>query len=165
MYDQTIAYVFSVVKRYVTNESDYKDVLQNIYARVFQKISTFDPSKGSFKYWIRRVAINQCIEHYRQGKSPRLWVPMDQVDEPDDGNEQYLSQLSKEEIEAFLTKMPYGYRQVFMLVIVDEFSHKEVSQMLGISTETSRSQLSRAKRWIVNNISRTNSKNYLRLGL
>ena len=165
MYDQTIAYVFSIVKRYVTNESDYKDVLQNIYARVFLKMDTYDAAKGVFKYWIRRIAINQCIELYRQGKSPSLWVPMDQLNEADDGSDPFLSQLSKQEIEKFLAKMPSGYRQVFMLVIVDEYTHKEVGELLGISTETSRSQLSRAKSWLAKNLSRKNSKKYLSLGL
>ena len=148
LYQSSIGYVFSIVKRYVSNESDYPDVIQEIFARVFLSIKSFDESKGEYKFWLRRLVINQCLQHYRQGKSPRQIIPMDNVEEVDLNIERKLNELTKTEIELFLKQMPDGYKQVFMLVILDEYSHKEVSEMLGISIETSRSQLSRAKNWI-----------------
>ena len=153
MYNCCIPYVYSIVKRYVSNESDHPDVIQEIFARVFLSIKTFDQSKGDFKFWLRRLVINQCMQHYRQGKSPTRVVPINAMNEMEEGLDDRMTELTKAEIEQFLTLMPEGYRQVFMLVVLDEYSHKEVGDLLGISKETSRSQFSRAKNWIRKNLS------------
>lgn len=155
--------MYTITRRYITNESEIPDVIQEIFARVFLSIQTFDASKGSFKSWIRRLTINQCFQHYRQGKSPRLHVALDsapEIEDSDDG----LEQLSKEDIEKLLQQMPEGYRQIFLLVIIDEYSHKEVGALLDISPETSRSQLSRAKKWLRNK-NLTNTSKTLANGL
>lgn len=165
LYQSCIGYVYSIAKRYVSNESDHPDVIQEIFARVFLSIGTFDPAKGSFKTWLRRLAINQCLQHYRQGKSPRVHMSLEVVSQLSYDTEEQLSRLTKEEIAAYLQKMPEGYRQIFMLVIIDDYSHKEVAEMLAISTETSRSQLSRAKKWLKARISTTNKQRLLANGL
>jgi len=76
-----------------------------------------------------------------------------------------FAHLSKEEIMAYLQKMPDGYRQIFMLVVMDGYSHKEVAELLTISAETSRSQLSRAKKWLKARISPSNKQRLLANGL
>ena len=147
LYEKCIGYVYTITKRYITNESEIPDVIQEIFARVFLSIQTFDPSKGEFKPWLRKLVINQCFQHYRQGRSPRLHIALDnapEIEESDLG----LNELTKEEIEKLLHEMPEGYRQVFILIIIDEYNHKEVGKLLGITTEASRSQLSRAKKWL-----------------
>ena len=148
LYEQCIGYVFAITKRYITNESEIPDVIQEIFARIFLSIKTFDSSKGEFKSWLRRLVINQCFQHYRQGKSPRLHVALDGVEEVGEEDDHNLDELSKKDIEQLLRQMPEGYRQVFMLYIVDEYSHKEIGELLSISPEASRSQLSRAKKWL-----------------
>lgn len=148
MYQSCIHYVYSIVRRYVSNESEHADVIQEIFARVFLSIRTFDESKGNFKFWLRRLVINQCLQHYRKNKSSAIIVSLDVVKEAETPSETLLNQLTKAEIESYLSEMPTGYRQVFMLVIIDDYSHKEASSMLGISVATCRSQLSRAKNWL-----------------
>jgi RNA polymerase sigma factor (sigma-70 family) len=158
LYESCIGYVYAIVRRYVSNESDHQDVIQEIFARLFLSIHTFDEKKGDFKFWLRRLVINQCMQNHRQGKSPSKLVSIDKVAEEETEVEEELEELSKAEIEDLLKSMPERYRQVFMLVIIDEYPHKEVGELLGISAETSRSQLSRAKNWIKQNISRKNLK-------
>lgn len=158
LYQSCIGYVYAIVKRYVTNESDHPDVIQEIFARVFLSIQTFDESKGDFKFWLRRLVINQCMQHYRQGKSPTRVVPINAVQEMEEGLDERMTKLTKAEIEQFLGAMPEGYRQVFMLVVIDEYSHKEVGELLGLSAESSRSQFSRAKSWIKKNLSNNKLK-------
>lgn len=165
VYQKSIAYVYSIVNRYVNNESDQPDVIQEIYARVFLSIDSFNPSKGEFKYWLRRVTINQCMQHYRQGKSPRLHVPLEVVSNHSADAKGPFSQMTKKEIAAYLQKMPEGYRQIFMLVVMDEYSHQEVAELLDISPETSRSQLSRAKKWLRAHLSPSNKQRLLANGL
>ncbi len=161
MYENCIGYVYSIVRRYVRNESDHKDVIQEIFARLFLSIDTFDQEKGDFKFWLRRLVINQCMQQYRQGKSPALVVPIEQTPEKGAKMDNRLEELTKADIENLLRNMPLGYRQVFMLVIIDEYSHKEAGELLDITPETSRSQLSRAKTWLQKNISKKNLKLFI----
>ena len=148
MYQNCIGYVYSIVRRYVGNESDHPDIIQEIFARAFLSLHTFDQSKGEFKFWLRRLVINQCLQHYRQKKSPAIIVPLEVVKETESDDDFPLHELSREEIEGYLGMMPEAYRQVFMLHVIDEYSHKEVGELLDISTENSRTQLSRAKSWL-----------------
>ena len=154
MYQKCIRYVYSLVKRYVKNESDHQDVIQEIFARVFLIIKSFDTEKGDFKFWLRRLAINQCLQLYRQGKSPKQFVPIENANEIESGVVHALDELTKIDIQNNLSKMPEGYRQIFMLVVIDEYSHKEVGKLLNITAETSRSQLSRAKQWLQKKITK-----------
>ena len=165
LYQACIGYVYSITKRYVANESDHPDVIQEIFARVFLSIGTFDSAKGDFKAWLRRLTINQCMQHYRQGKSPRVHVSLEVVSNHTSGADEQFSHLTKEEIAVYLQKMPEGYRQIFMLVVMDGYSHKEVAELLAISTETSRSQLSRAKKWLKAHLSPSNKQRLLANGL
>ena len=164
MYKQCIGYVFSLVKRYVANESDYPDIIQEIFARVFLSIDTYEESKGEFKFWLRRIVINQCLQHCRQGRSPRLFIPLESAPEIESEEALPMHQLSKADIEYLLGLMPDGYREVFMLVVIDEYSHKEAGELLGISAGASRSQLSRAKNWLREKIL-NNKQKYLAIGL
>ncbi|MCB0546015.1 MAG: RNA polymerase sigma factor [Phaeodactylibacter sp.] len=147
LYQQCIPYVYTVVQRHLSNNSDVPDVIQEIFARVFLSIHTFDAKKGEFKSWLRRLAINQCYQYYRKENFVQLHVELDNAHEVAD-DELLLGELTKEEIEELLDNMPDGYRRVFLLVIIDEYTHEEVGELLGISADSSRSQLSRAKKWL-----------------
>lgn len=156
MYENCIRYVYTIVKRYISNESDHQDVIQEIFARLYINIVSFDDNKGEFKFWLRRLTINQCIQHYhKQIKSVKI-VPIDSESNMQSYSNDITSTLSKDDIMMFLKKMPEGYKQIFMMVVIDEYSHQEISEMLNISPETSRSQLHRAKNWIRENLSNNN---------
>ena len=144
MYECCIRYVYAIVKRYVPNESDHQDVIQEIFARVYVSIDSFDENKGEFKFWLRRLTINQCIQHYHKQKASIKIIPLDSAVKM--RSNEKINTLSKDEIMLYLKKMPEGYKQIFMMVVIDEYSHQDVSTMLKISPETSRSQLHRAKK-------------------
>mgnify|MGYP001556053894 FL=1 len=158
MYEQCIRYVYAIVKRYVSNDSDHQDLIQEIFARVFVKIDTYDYSKGDFKYWLRRLAINECLMHYRKNNSGGKIIPLKSVAHYEAEEKIQLNGMSKAEVAAFLQRMPEGYKQIFMMVVIDDYTHQEAARMLDISPETSRSQLSRAKKWLKDNLSNNNLK-------
>lgn len=86
--------------------------------------------------------------HLRRTKKLSRLVPLDQpIDRPDD-REEPLLHLTREDVDGILQQMPEGYRVVFMLYVIDGYSHNEIGNQLGISPDTSRSQLSRSKRWM-----------------
>lgn len=158
MYECCIRYVYAIVKRYVSNESDHQDIIQEIFARIYLSIDSFDENKGEFKYWLRRVTINECIQHYQKKKKAIKIVPIDSEVKMRENLNEEMIWLSDDEIMQSLNVMPDGYKQIFMLVVIDEYSHQDVGEILNISPETSRSQLHRAKKWLRENISNNNLK-------
>lgn len=79
-------------------------------------------------------------------------VTLNNIQEPAEDLEAQLTGLSKSEIEQLLSQMPEGYRQVFMLIAIDDYKHNEVAELLSITAETSRSQFSRARSWLKVNL-------------
>ncbi len=158
MYECCIRYVYAVVRRYVSNNSDHQDVIQEIFARVFLSIDSYDENIGEFKFWLRRLTINQCIQHHRKQTSSVKTVPLDSADHIEASLNDSISHLSKDDITLLLKRMPEGYKHIFMLVVIDGYAHKEVAEMLHISPETSRSQLHRAKKWLKEHFSSNNLK-------
>ncbi len=148
LYEGCAPYVLSIIKRYVNSSSDYKDLMQEIFARVFLKINSYDSSKGEFKFWLRRVSVNQCLMHYRDTKWKDKIVSIDSSLDKEEWSETPNFNLSKEEILQIISPMPSGYRVVFMMIVIDGYKHDEVAKELGITPETSRSQLTRAKKWL-----------------
>ncbi len=154
VYNTCIPYVYSVVKRYIYNHEDCKDVIQEVFAKVFTKIDTYDSEKGTWNTWLRKITVNQCLLHLRSTKKLSLLNPIDESPEQSIDESEVLDQLSREDIEKMLTNMPNGYKIVFMLSIIDGYNHTEISETLGITKVTSRSQLNRAKKWLKNQITK-----------
>lgn len=148
LYEGCLPYVYSIVKRYIKSPEERKDQVQEIFASVFQNINQFDSDKGAFKSWIARICVNQCLMSLRKNKnlSSLNIVEITEINEPSE--EVDLSRMTREDIEKILHKMPSGYKIVFMLNVIDGYNHTEIQEMLSISKDTSRSQLSRAKKWI-----------------
>jgi len=148
IYEGCAPYLYSVIKRYIIDPEDHKDVLQESFAKIFLHLKKYDPAKGEFKAWIRKISINECFKLLKQKKklSPLNIAYQQEVIE-----ELYFpnyEELTKEDVDKYLEKMPVKFRMVFMLSVIDGYSHKEISELLQINEVTSRSQLSRAKKWI-----------------
>jgi RNA polymerase sigma factor (sigma-70 family) len=151
-YESTINYSLSVIQRYIREDSMWKDIVQESYISVYKSLALYDPAKGDLKAWLRKIVVNHCLMHLRKSKHLSVLVPVQLADDFAEDQREFGSSYTKKDIELFLNQMPQGYRTVFLLVAIDEFTHDEVSKMLGISAETSRSQYSRARSWIRKNI-------------
>lgn len=152
-YNASAAYIFSIVKNYIHDTEFRKDVMQEIYAQIFKSLKSFDPNKGSINTWISRISVLRSItflrDHYKIKYNFSLEVlPETYIEEVD----HFLFSTSKSDFEVMLDDMPIGYKTIFLLSVIDEYSHKEIAEMLQISVETSRSQLSRSIKWIKKNI-------------
>lgn len=149
LYESCISYVYAIVKSYISDKSSHQDMVQEIFARVFLSLHTFDENKGAFKFWLRKICVNQCLMSLRKMDFLSMVIPIDAlIEQPDRHLEPVTYQLTRKDIEHLLEDMPSGYRTIFLLIAIDEYSHEEVSQLLDISAETSRSQYSRARKWI-----------------
>ncbi len=148
-YESCAPYLYSIIKSYIYDEENRKDVLQEVFAALFSSLESYDINKGPFKPWIARVTVNQCIKYLRNQRKLSLFVPLNNDAYTGvESEDKILNQFSRQDMLKYLQKMPEGYRTVFVLSVIDEYSHQEIGKILDISAGTSRSQLSRAINWI-----------------
>lgn len=157
IYDRYVDRLYYVVKRYVKEDFHIENILQDTFLKVFNKIDSFDAQKGSFNTWITTIAIRESLNHLRKSKMDIMplddastWVSAD-VDP-------LLTQLELEDLMIRVNAIPEKYGIIFKLYEVDGYDHKEIAEMLGIGTSTSRSYLTRAKKMLQEEIVSYNNK-------
>ncbi|TYP99824.1 RNA polymerase sigma-70 factor (ECF subfamily) [Tenacibaculum adriaticum] len=137
--------LFALSLKYSRNYHDAEDVLQDSFIIAFNKMYQYE-SKGSFEGWLKRIVVNTALQRYRE-KSPLQLVKDEQNIE---SKEDILIDVDETKIELnfmleLIQQLPDRYRLVFNLYVLDNFSHKEIANMLEISEGTSKSNLSRAR--------------------
>jgi len=136
--------MFAICLRYAANHDEAQDVLQEAFIKVFENLKTYK-GKGSLEGWIRRIVVNTAIEKYRKNM---YHLSLDDMvyEKIEINNRDYgTDMLHAKDILAFVQKLPVQYRLVFNLYALEGFSHKEIGKMLRISESTSRSNLTRAR--------------------
>ncbi|TKC08555.1 RNA polymerase sigma factor [Pedobacter frigoris] len=158
LYTQTSSKMFAVCMRYAKDRMEAEDVLQMGYIKVFQKVKEYR-GDGSFEGWIRRIMVNTAIESYRKGLRSMNVVPVeDAYEQPATGFD--FSRLGMQDLMKVIQKLADGYRLVFNMYIIEGYSHKEISETLGISEGASKSQLSRARAILREEIMKMEGINY-----
>ena len=123
-----------------------EDILVTAFMKIFDKIQQFKHD-GSFEGWIRRIVVNESLTFLRRNRALYLEADLDLADrEPDYAS--LSDHLEAEELLAMIQELPTGYGIVFNLYAIDGYSHKEIAEQLGISENTSKSQLSRARTYL-----------------
>ena len=140
--------MYVVCLRYMADVESAKDLLHDGFIKIFSSIEYFK-EKGSFEGWIRRIFVNMALETIRKQK--HLFINGDNIDNISDvGNDddiQYLyNSISEAELLKMIQQLPKGYSTIFNMYAIEEYSHKEIAALLGISEGTSRSQYIRARR-------------------
>lgn len=138
--------MFGVCLGYSKNYEKAKDFLQEAFIKIFQNLDKFD-AKGSLEGWIRRIVVNTAIDHYRKEIRYASETQLSEVVVyADKENLNYaLKKLESDEFRSILQALPDGYRVILNLYIVEEYTHREIAALLGISEITSRTQLFKAK--------------------
>ena len=139
--------MYAVCLRYARNSEDAQDILQDGFVRAFEKLGQFR-GEGSFEGWIRRIMIHTALRAYQRR---RFEFEKDTLeDSPDPGTApEALSRLSEAELLELIARLPDGYRVIFNLVAIEGYSHTEVAEALDIQESTSRSQLTKARKWLI----------------
>ena len=139
--------LMTVCRRYARDEAMARDVLQESLILIFLNIKKYKPT-GSFEGWMRRITINCSLQwigkSYFKNESPTVEFEEKRGQEP-----VVFGQLAEEEIIRNIQNLPDGYRAVLNLFIIEGMSHKEIAKILNISEGTSRSQLLRAKKRLI----------------
>ena len=144
LYERYASVMYPVCVRYLGRE-DAKDVLQDGFLTVFDKIDTFK-GEGSFEGWMRKIFVNACLMQIR--KADALRFSEDIAESPELGGvleHGVLEQIESRQILDLIAQLPPGLRSVFNLFVMEGYSHAEVAEALGMTEQSSRSQVSRAR--------------------
>ncbi len=144
LYEKYKVPLFRVCLRYAKDRMQAEDMLQDGFIKIFSDLHQFN-FQGSFEGWMRRVMVNTALQHIRKHKKFRDTIDLDQLNEAFQTSEVATDQLNVQALTRLIQKLPDGYRTVFNLYVIEGFPHKEIAGLLGISENTSKSQLSKAK--------------------
>jgi RNA polymerase sigma factor (sigma-70 family) len=142
--------MMTVSLRYSRHRMEAEDLLQDAFIKVFDNIHRFE-GKGSFEGWIRRILINTALKNVSKHSFQKEGIGMEGVLETS-VDPTVFSHLSEEELLKIIAKLPDGYRMVFNLYCIEGYSHKEIGEALGIEESTSRSQLTKARAMLQNQV-------------
>lgn len=143
-------YLTAVCSRYIIEDEDIRDVLQESFIKIFTKADTFHyEGEGSLKAWVTQVTVNEALQHLRNQKrkgmvgfdDERIEDKAELADETPPIND-----IPTEVLMEMIRNLPPGYRTVFNLYVIEGKRHKEIAELLGIQEQTSASQLMRARR-------------------
>jgi len=132
--------LFGVCLKYSTNYADAEDNLHDGFLIIFEKIKQYS-FKGSFEGWAKRIVINNALQKFRGVRFMEIKndTIVDEIVEIDD------DEVSMDYLMQIIQELPNQYRLVFSLYVLDGYSHKEVAEMLKITTGTTKSNLAKAR--------------------
>lgn len=150
LYDLHVKYLTAICSRYIADDEDVKDVLQDCFIKIFGSVDTFKYyGEGSLRGWMARITVNETLKFVKA--SGRLCTtPLREDDDSEDeccdaDDEPPLGNIPPKIVHDMIRRLPEGYRTIFNLYVFEGKSHREIAAMLGIKVSSSASQLFRAK--------------------
>lgn len=143
LYEQFAPQMLSVCRRYLHSLEDAEEVLSNAFIKVFKKIEQYD-GRGALGAWIRMIMVRESLNFIRYRKN--LFVEVEEENHADFSHKPHEDGENAEYLIEMIAGLPLGYRTVFNLYAIEGYSHREIAEQLGISENTSKSQLSKARK-------------------
>jgi len=146
LYDFYSPKMYALCCRYLKDSMQAEDALVTAFTRILKKINQYK-GVGSLEAWIKTIVIREALAIIRKNQHLRFETDLENIDN------KALLQTNSDPLEAqdllnMISELPTGYRTVFNLYAIDGYSHKEIAEQLGISENTSKSQLSRARTYL-----------------
>jgi RNA polymerase sigma factor (sigma-70 family) len=157
LYQHYYGYAMSICLRYCRSLEESKEVVNDGFMKVFQRIEQHKP-ESSFKGWIRKIMINVAIDHYRKELKHSFHADVQQAALIEENTTGVLEDMSYNELLGLIQNLSPGYRAVFNLYVIDGFKHEEIAQILNISSGTSKSNLMKARAILKERIGKLNSR-------
>lgn len=148
LYKKYAPTMLGICMRYCKGRDEAEDILHEGFIKVFLNISKFR-GEGSFEGWIKRIMINTSLSYYHTNLKHHFKASAENLENiPAETNEDniYSNAPGRSELLSLIQELPDGYRFVFNMYVFENFSHKEIATELGISVNTSKSQLAKARR-------------------
>lgn len=157
VYATYVRYLAAICSRYIVNNEDVKDVLQDSFLKIFSGIASFEyRGRGSLKGWITKITVNETLKFLQKNnRFEFVEISEQEHDKPDE--EPDVDALPSSVLFNLIRELPDGYRTIFNLYVIENKSHKEIAKLLDIKESTSASQLHRAKSLLATKIRQYNS--------
>ena len=136
--------MFNTAYRIMGNREDAEDMLQEAFTDCFRKIGSYR-TESTFGAWLKTIVINRCISRLRKREAELVLIEDYSRHEMQQDEPQEMIWPDPPVIARAVERLPDGYRVVFSLYLLEGYDHTEISQILGISESTSKTQYSRAK--------------------
>lgn len=140
--------MLGVSMRYTKDEDTAQEVVQESFIKCFDKLSTFD-TDGYFEGWLKRIVINTAIDNIRKSKKSPYVNDLNEdsslSNEEEDDEDFEITKMNTDLIMNAIQKLSPAYQAVFNLYVIEDYTHREIADMLKISEGTSKSNLSKAK--------------------
>lgn len=144
--------LFGICLKYSRNRVEAEDNLHDSFMTIYEKIEQYK-FKGSFEGWMKRITVNTVLQKYR--KEEFLNVVSENTEEEAEEEASYAD-ISLPTLLRLIQELPNKYRITFNMYVLDGYTHKEISEELGTSPGTSKSNLARARMILKERIKKTN---------
>ena len=151
LYNRLAPRMFPLCIRYIGNREMAEDVLQDGFITLFTKLEDYK-GDGSFDGWARKIFVNTALMSLRKKDALKMSEDLEAIRGMKDDLPSQNQNIGYKELMELVMELPPGFRTVFNMYAIEGYSHKEISDTLGISETTSRTQLSRARIWLQNKI-------------
>lgn len=141
--------MLSVCRMYVKDLHHAEDVMLKGFFKVFKNLKKYK-GKGSFEGWIRKIMIREALDFLRSQK--RQGYPEELREDQSVSENIFEQKIEIDEIQKQIDSLPEGYKNVLLLYAVEGYKHHEIAEILGISENTSKSQLSKARKALRKNL-------------
>jgi len=146
--------MFNTSLRIVSDTMEAEDIMQEAFLSAFEKIETYSGTV-SFGAWLKKIVINRSLDAVNRKKA--IFEDIDthfDLQEKQNENDEGMNNLQEKmkEVKSAINKLPDGYRIILSLYLLEGYDHDEIGEILNISSSTSRSQLSRAKQKLLNEL-------------
>jgi RNA polymerase sigma-70 factor (ECF subfamily) len=143
-YYQYIDLLYSTINRYVKDTATLDDLLFQAMMKIFTKLEDFTYiNEKALVGWLKKIAVNEALMHLRADF--RTLYKIEEISEIENINLVEADNLNEKDLLETIEMLPAGYRTVFLLHVVEGYSHKEIAEQLGIAEGTSRSQFFKAR--------------------
>ena len=164
LYEEFAPQLFAVCLRYCRNRMEAEDLLHEGFIKIFDKIGQYR-GEGTINAWLRRIMVNTVLDELRN-KQNFLYIDdtesvvrnIADTNEENNDNDDKFYDIDINQVFDMVNQMPQQYNLVFNLYVVEKYSHDKIASELGISINTSKSNLSRARKWLKNKLEKEQLK-------
>ncbi len=152
IYKHNAPKLLGICRRYISDISTAEDILHDLFIKAIEKSDTYK-GEGTIEAWLCRIVVNTALSHIREQKNFKVILAEDIQSEETVENEKDIqnwnvSDFSQEELLDAIDQLPIHHKSVFNLYVIDNYSHIEISELLNITVNTSKSHLLRARKKI-----------------
>ena len=157
LYEKYYRRLLGICLRYCSNSAEAEDVMITGFMNIFTKIESFK-GKGSFEGWMKKIMVNTAIDNFRKNKKHQHQSDLADVEDDLILENRFPENISADEIITMIQKLPTGYKVVFNLFAIEGYEHNEIAEMLGVSVNTSKTQLFKARKLLQKSLFNANKE-------